>query len=133
MSDKAKQIITCIVMSLLCALCLYLVIFTVGIPVYRLVIYKQTDGFDLKLLTIIGAIVGFLSMVLAIFFQYISSAGSKRVESAVKSINETVIIVKTLVEDINHKQDLINAKQTIPISRMSPQMPAKDWTPDSSR
>lgn len=133
MNSRPKQALINIVVFSLYALFLYLIVFTVGIPVFRLVIHKQKDVFDLNLLTIVGAIVGFLSMVLAIVFQYVSSESNKRVESAVNSINETVISVKTLAEDINHKQDVINAKQTFPIGGMSPQMPGKDWAPDPSK
>lgn len=133
MNDRSKQRLTNFVTYSLFAFFLYLIVLTVGIPVFRLIICKQEDTFDLNLLTIVGAIVGFLSMVLAIFFQYVSSEGNKRVEAAVNSINETVISVKTLVEDINHKQDVINATQTFPISGMSSQMPNKDWAPDPSK
>lgn len=133
MNGRTKQIVYTVITGSLYLLFLYFIIFTIAIPVFRLVIFKQKDAFDLNLLTISGAIVGFFSMILAIIFQVLSSESSKRVETAVNNIDSTLTSVKTLAECIDHKQDVINARAAGPSSAMSSQMPDKTWTVDSSK
>lgn len=86
----------------------YFIIFlTVIAPLWRWGYLKQVDAIDKDVLAVVGAVVGFLSVVLAIVFQILSSFSGRRLEGAVKEIESTLLKNNDLTEQIVHNQDAI--------------------------
>lgn len=85
----------------------YVIFVTVIYPLWRWGVLGQSGAINMDVLSVVGAVVGFLSVALAIAFQLLSSFSGRRLEGTIKKIDSTLLKNKNLTEHIVHNQDAI--------------------------
>lgn len=118
----------------------YIIFITVVIPLWKWGISEQQDAINMNVLSIAGVAVSFLSILLAVVFQILSSFSGRRLEGTVKEIESKLLKNNELTEHIIHNQDAITKGLVDTLGKLAQRPNAGEtaiqqpgnWSPDFS-